>query len=74
MGDLFMRKIHLDSPMRRISIMKMETLEQFFDRSYATLDKVFVYPVKRNVGKPEIWTLQQRKQYVNYLNQNSIEI
>ena len=50
--------------------MKMETLEQFFDRSYGTLDKVFVYPVKRNVGKPEIWTLQQRKQYINYLNQN----
>ena len=59
MGDLF---------------MKMETLEQFFDRSYGTLDRVFVYPKKRGVGKPEIWTLQQRKQYIAYLNQNSVDV
>ena len=51
----------------------METIEHFFDRMYRGLDKVFVYPNKRNIGKPEIWTLEQAEQYVNYLKQNSVE-
>ena len=47
-----------------------EDLEHFFSRIYVTTEKVFVYPNKRNIGKPEIWTLQQKEQYVNYLKQN----
>ena len=48
----------------------METLEHFFDRMYRASDKVFVYPVKRNKGNPQIWTLEQAEQYINYLKQN----
>ena len=47
-----------------------ETKEHFFDRIYVTLEKVFVYPNKRNIGNPQIWTLEQKEQYVNYLKQN----
>ena len=52
----------------------VEDLEHFYNRIYVALDKVFVYPNKRNVGNPEIWTLEQKGQYVNYLKQNSVEI
>ena len=48
-----------------------EDLEHFFDRIYVTEKKVLVYPHKRNVGKPKIWTLEQKEQYVNYLKQNA---
>ena len=50
----------------------METEEQFFNRVYVDFerDKVWVYPTTRGKGKPDFWTIQQARQYLNYLNQN----
>ena len=46
--------------------------DNFYERTYWNwvAEKVFVYPYKRNIGKPEIWTIEQARQYVNYLEQN----
>ena len=52
----------------------VEDLETFYNRIYVTLEKVFVYPRIIGKGKPQIWTLQQKEQYVNYLKQNSVEV
>lgn len=50
----------------------MEGIEQFYDRIYVNWvsEKVLVYPKTRGKGNPEIWTLGQKEQYVNYLKQN----
>ena len=48
-----------------------EEINQFYDRIYCALDKLFVYPRTRGKGTPEIWTLEQKEQYVNYLKQNA---
>ena len=52
-----------------------EAIENFYNRIYVdfTRDKVWVYPSVIGKGKPEIWTLQQKEQYVNYLKQNLVE-
>lgn len=51
-----------------------ETKEQFYDRSYFGLNKVLVYPNKRNTGKCEIWTIEQANQYLNYLERKENEV
>ena len=52
-----------------------ETKNVFYGRSYWdwAREKVWVYPVARNIGKPEIWTLNQAIQYVNYLERQKNE-
>ena len=39
------------------------------DRCYVNfvLDKVFVYPRKMLIGKPQIWTTEKAKQYLLHL-------
>lgn len=56
--------------------MIIETVDHFLDRCYMNFidDIVFVYPNKINIGKPRIMTIDQAKQYVNYLNQHHKEI
>ena len=44
-----------------------ETEEQFLNRVYVG-DNVLVYPIKRGIGKVQIWTIEQMKQYLDYLN------
>ena len=47
-----------------------ETITQFYGRIYVNFvrDIVFVYPHKIGLGKPDKWTTQQAKQYLNHLN------
>ncbi len=54
----------------------METLDEFFNREYTdfTNDKVFVYPQIRGKGKHQIWSIEQAKQYINYLKAEELEI
>ena len=47
-----------------------ESAEQFYGRAYMTLDRAFVYPKLMGKGNPEIWTLEQARQYANYLERN----
>jgi len=49
-----------------------ETSEQFYNRIYVngTREKVWVYPRVRGKGKPAIWTIEQARQYLNYLERN----
>ena len=51
-----------------------ETENQFLERAYVDWDreKVLVFSVKRGIGNPDIWTLQQFRQYREYLRKNGI--
>ena len=51
-----------------------ETPEQFYSRAYLAMDKYFIYPKTIGKGKPEIWTLEQARQYANYLERTTKDL
>ena len=50
-------------------VVMQETAEDFFNRSYINFiaEKAFVWSKKRNQGQMHIWTIEQVKQYLDYL-------
>src|SRR3990167_11333285 len=67
------RNLSMNSSLRIWGRFMSENSEQFYSRSYWGDKKILVYPLKRNVGKCEIWTLEQAKQYVNYLERQDLQ-
>ena len=54
----------------------LETTEQFYSRVFVNFcnNKVFIFPTKKREGKCEVWSIEQAKQYLNYLSQEEVMI
>ncbi len=61
----------------------VESIENFFNRIYVDFvanvgnyyqGRVLVWSYKRGLGKAEIWTLEDARQYLRYLQQQEMEI
>lgn len=54
----------------------MENLDEFFSRAYVIfpLDKVMVFPKKIGIHTPDIWTIEEARQYIKYLENERIEM
>ncbi len=53
-----------------------EKVDNFFGRVYVdfTKDKALVYPTIIGKSKPQRWSIEQARQYVQYLETEEIEV